>query len=183
MVPVKTVTASIDTHVWRPTHTWAPEARPPSLWSYVVEAGSLTERLKTKAGSAFHVRVLEEGVVPLLAEDAALLHAQAGEQGFMRQVYLCGSEPMVYARSLAVGEGARWLGELGDNPLGQKVFAEKDVRRSPIEATHLSPGQPLYDAAVVQLSRKPAELWARRSLLTVKGAAILIYECFLPGLA
>lgn len=180
---MKAATASIDTHVWRPTHAWAPEVRPPALWPFLVEAGSLTERLKTKAGGAFHVRVLEEGGVALAAEDAALLSARAGEQGFMRQVYLCGSEPLVYARSLAVGEGARWLQELGDNPLGQKVFAEKGVRRSPIEATHLSPGQPLYDAAVVQLSRKPAELWARRSLLSVKGAVILIYECFLPGLA
>jgi len=171
-------------HVWRPTHAWAPEARPHTLWPYVVEAGSLTERLKAKAGSSFHVRVLEEGSAPLSADDAALLKATPGEPGFMRQVYLCGSEPLVYARSLAVGEGARWLQELGDNPLGAKVFAEKkDVRRSPIEATHLSPGQPLFDAAAVQLSRKPVELWARRSLLTVKGAAILIYECFLPGLA
>lgn len=180
---MKTATASIDSHVWRPIHAWAPEVRPQALWPYLVEARSLTERLRAKAGGAFHVRVLEEGAVALPAEDAALLHIKAGEQGFMRQVYLCGSEPMVYARSLAAGEGARWLEELGDNPLGQKVFAEKDVRRSPIEATHLSPGQPLYEAAVVRLDRKPAELWARRSLLTVKGAAILIYECFLPGLA
>ena len=173
----------MDDHVWRPVHAWAPEARPRALWSYVVEAGSLTERLKTKAGSGFHVRVLEEGAVALSPDDAALLQAGAGEIGFMRQVYLCGSEPLVYARSLAVGEGARWLRELGDNPLGAKVFAEKDVRRSPIEATHLSPGQPLFEAAAAQLNRKPMELWARRSLLTVKGAAILIYECFLPGLA
>ena len=174
----------MDDHVWRPIHSWAPEARPHTLWPYVVEGGSLTERLKTKAGGAFHVRVLEEGAVTLSAEDASLLQAKPGASGFMRQVYLCGSEPLVYARSLAVGEGARWLQELGDNPLGAKVFADKkDVRRSPIEATHLSPGQPLFDAAVTQLEHKPGELWARRSLLTVKGAAILIYECFLPGLA
>jgi len=172
----------MDDHVWRPIHAWAPEARPQGLWPFVVEAGSLTERLKTKVGSAFHVRVLEEGATPLAAEDAALLQAKPGEPGFMRQVYLCGSEPLVYARSLAVGEGARWLQELGDNPLGAKVFAEKGVHRTPIQATHLSPGQPLFDAAAAGLSSKPMELWARRSLLTVKGATILIYECFLPGL-
>ena len=180
---MKTATAALDDHVWRPVHAWAPEARPHTLWPYVVEVGSLTERLKAKAGGAFHVRVLEEGAAQLSAEDGALLQAKAGEPGFMRQVYLCGSEPLVYARSVAVGEGARWLQELGDNPLGAKVFAEKDVRRSPIQATHLSPGQTLFDAAVARLERKPMELCARRSLLTVKGAAILIYECFLPGLA
>lgn len=170
-------------HVWRPTHAWAPEVRPQTLWPYVVETGSLTERLKAKAGGTFHVRVLEEGPAALAAEDATLLSAKPGESAFLRQVYLCGSEPLVYARSLALGEGAHWLQELGDNPLGSKVFAvKKDVQRSPIEATHLSPGQPLFDAAVARLGSKPTELWARRSLLKVKGAAILIYECFLPGL-
>ena len=119
----------------------------------------------------------------LLPQDAALLHAKAGELAFLRQVYLCGAEPLVYARSVAVGEGARWLKELGESPLGARVFAEKDARRGPIEITCLAPGEPLYEAAVPGLARKPRELWARRSLLTVGAAAILIYECFLPGLA
>lgn len=179
---MKSAAASIPFQSWRLLLSWPADVRPASLWPFIAETGSLTERLKAKAGSAFHVEVLKESEMRLLPQDAVLLRAKAGEPGFLRQVYLCGAEPLVYARSVATGEGARWLKELGEKPLGQRAFAEKDVHREPIEATCLARGEPLYEAAVAGLTRKPTELWARRSLLTVAGATILIYECFLPGL-
>jgi chorismate--pyruvate lyase len=179
---LKDAAAAIAFHSWKALLSWPADTRPVTLWPFIAEAGSLTERLRAKAGGAFHVQVLKESEVQLLTQDAALLQAKAGEPAYLRQVYLCGAEPLVYARSVAVGEGRRWLKELGDNPLGQRVFADKDSRRGPIEVTCLAPGEPLYDAAVTGLSDKPGKLWARRSLLTVSGAAILIYECFLPEL-
>lgn len=179
---MKAAAASIAFQSWKALPSWPVDARPVALWPFIAEAGSLTERLKAKAGAAFHVRVLKESGVQLLAQDAALLHASAGEPAYLRQVYLCGAEPLVYARSVAVGEGSRWLKELGENPLGQKVFADRHARRGPIEVARLTPGEPLYEAAVAGLGAKPGTLWARRSLLTVGAAAILIYECFLPGL-
>lgn len=169
---------------WQPLESWPANARPARLWPYLSEIGSLTERLRVRAGRGFHVQVLKQGPAPLVPEDASLLGAQAGDAAFVRQVYLCGNEPWVYARSLAVGEGERWLMELGEKPLGERVFAERETRRGPIQAREIGPGQPLYLEATAGLAydyRRP--LWARRSLLTVNGAGILIYECFLPGLA
>ncbi|HEV2320814.1 MAG TPA: chorismate lyase [Gammaproteobacteria bacterium] len=179
---MKATAASIPFHSWRSLPSWSADARPAALWPYLSEAGSLTERLKAKAGAAFHVQVLQVQAAPLLPQDAALLYARTGEPAYLRQVYLCGEQPLVYARSVAVGEGARWLKGLGDNPLGARVFAERDARRGPIEVACLMPGEPLHTAAVAGLPRVPQELWARRSLLTVRAAAILIYECFLPEL-
>lgn len=179
---MKAIAASIPFHSWRSLPSWPAAARPAALWPYLSEAGSLTERLKAKVGTAFQVQVLKEQAAPLLPQDAALLYARTGEPAYLRQVYLCGERPLVYARSVAVGEGARWLKALGDNPLGARVFAERDARRGPIEVTCLAPGEPLYAAAVAGLPHAPQELWARRSLLTVGTAAILIYECFLPEL-
>ena len=179
---MKAAAASVAFQSWKALPSWSADAWPVALWPFIAETGSLTERLKAKAGAAFHVQVLKESEVGLLAQDAALLHAKIGEPAYLRQVYLCGEQPLVYARSVAVGEGRRWLKELGDNPLGQRVFAAKDARRGPIEATSLAPGEPLYEAAVANLAAEPGRLWARRSLLTVGDAAILIYECFLPGL-
>ena len=179
---MKAAAASVAFQNWKALPSWPLDARPASLWPFIAEAGSLTERLRAKAGAAFHVQVLKESETALLTQDAVLLHAKAGEPAYLRQVYLCGAEPLVYARSVAVGEGRRWLKELGDNPLGQRVFAAKDARRGTIEATCLAPGEPLYEAAVTGLAAQPGKLWARRSLLTVGDAAILIYECFLPGL-
>lgn len=180
---MKAAAAAIAFQSWRALPSWPADARPAALWPFLSEAGSLTERLRAKAGASFHVQVLKEGEARLLAQDAMLLRAKAGEPAFLRQVYLCGAEPLVYARSVATGEAARWLKELGENPLGTRVFAEKDAHRGTIEITRLACGEPLYEAAVAGLMHEPAELWARRSLLTVGAAAILIYECFLPGLS
>lgn len=169
---------------WRPLESWPANARPATLWPYLSEIGSLTERLRAKAGRGFHVQLLKQGPLDLGVEDAALLGARAGDTAFLRQVYLCGAEPWVYARSLAAGDAEGWLKELGDKPLGERVFAERDTRRGPIEVREIGPGHPLYAEATAGLAyeyRRP--LWARRSLLTVNGAGILIYECFLPGLA
>ena len=157
--------------------------RPALLWPILSEIGSLTERLRTKAGRGFHVQLLKQGSIPLNAEDAEMLGVPPGSAAFERQVYLCGPEPWVYARSLAAGDGERWLKELGTTPLGEKVFAERDARRGPILATQIGPGHPLYREATAGLAYEYSRpLWARRSLLTVNGAAILICECFLPGL-
>lgn len=173
--------AAVAYQSWKPLADWPVPSRP-ALWPYLAEAGSLTERLKARAGAAFHVEVLKETPVKLLPQDASLLGAKSGEAAYLRQVYLCGAEPLVYARSVAVGEGARWLRELGKHPLGERAFAEKDVARGTIEVTELAAGEPLHTAAVAGLARRPAALWARRSLLTVSKASILIYECFLPEL-
>jgi chorismate--pyruvate lyase len=173
--------------IWRRLEAWPAAARPAGLWPFISEAGSLTERLRARAAQDFKVRVLQEGPHVLSAEDAAFVGAEAGDSAFMRQVYLCGREPWVYARSLgAVAQGgARWLKRLGEQPLGDRVFAEADTRRGAIEVAQLSAGQPLYEDAVMGLGADPVMplLWARRSILSVGGARLLIYECFLPGLA
>lgn len=169
---------------WRALESWPAQTRPTKLWPYLAEIGSLTERLRARAGREFHVQLLKQGRAALAAQDAASLSARPGDSAFVRQVYLCGKEPWVYARSLALGEGERWLTDLGKTPLGQKVFAEPETRRGPIEAAEIGPADPLYRDAMAGLAFEYTRpLWARRSLLNVNGAAILIYECFLPGLS
>lgn len=162
---------------------WPAARRPAALWSFIAESGSLTERLKAKAGADFHVQLLRQGHFALDEEDMGLLDAKPEEAGFVRQVYLCGRGPLVYARSLAVGAAERWLRELGEQPLGERVFAEADARRGPIQVAELNPHDHLYKEAVAGLPGHPeGPLWARRSLINVGGAGILIYECFLPAL-
>lgn len=153
-----------------------------ALWPYLTSAGSLTEMLRTKAGVSFHVDVLSEAEQALEPEDAALLEVAPRSPGYVRQVRLCGPEPWVYARSITHGGGERWLKQLGDQPLGERVFAAPDARRGPIQIAHLHPGDTLFELAAEQQEHPPVSLWARRSVLQVGGAAILIYECFYPEL-
>ncbi len=168
--------------LWRSLDAWPADARPAALWPFIAEAGSLTEKLKAKAGAAFRFRLLSESAHALGAEDAALLGVMEGAEGFLRQVDLGGAEPWVYARSLAAGEGVRWLKALGQQPLGQRVFGARDTTRGPIQAARLAAGDPLLEAAAANRGRPLTELWARRSVLKAGGTAILIYEFFYPEL-
>lgn len=174
------------TQIWRTVDQWPAALRPRALWPFIAEAGSLTERLRERSGGRFQVQVLAQGHASLHQEDIELLGAKPDEAGYVRQVFLCGREqPWVYARSLVAGAADHWLKELGERPLGDQVFARTDARRGTIEAAKLDPRHALYKEAVAHLTpaerqRATGELWARRSLLTVEGVHILIYECFLP---
>ncbi len=181
--------AVTNAQIWRSLDEWPESARPKELWPYLSESGSLTERLRARA-PGFKVQIVSQGHATLSDEDSSLLGAKPEEAGYIRQVYLCGAaeEPWVYARSVVAGPSERWLKELGEQPLGDRVFAAPDARRSPIVVAKLEPRHVLHKEAVLRLPvRLRAEasgaLWARRSRLTVGDAHILIYECFLPALA
>lgn len=173
---------------WRPVHHWPAAARPAALWPLITETASLTERLRQRAGDTFSVRLLSHSHAVLSAEDAVLLGSKPDAAGYVRRVFLYGrGRPWVYARSLAAGRAESWLKNLGAQPLGERVFLHADARRSPVEAAHLDLHHHLCKEALAHLDEseratlaKP--LWARRSLITVEGAGILIYECFLPAL-
>ncbi|HEY1773236.1 MAG TPA: chorismate lyase [Gammaproteobacteria bacterium] len=176
------------TQIWRSLDEWPASARPAQLWAYLSEAGSLTERLRAKAGD-LQVQILSQGHAVLSEDDMTLLGAKPDEAGYVRQVFLCGPgrEPWVYARSVVAGPAERWLKELGERPLGDKVFANADAERSPIAVAKLEPRHVLHKEAVAllpasQRGAASSALWARRSRLSVGGGHILIYECFLPAL-
>lgn len=172
---------------WRVLDAWPAADRPEHLWPFIAEEGSLTQLLRQQAGDDFHLRVLSERELPLPAADAGLLGATAGEPASQREVYLCGMLPLVYARSIATQRagGERWLKELGERPLGDRVFAEKGARRGPIQVTQIVPGHQLFEDALAGMRERPVAdlMWARRSVLVSGEAHILIYECFLPGLS
>lgn len=164
-------------------------ARPAGLWAFLSEAGSLTERLRARAGD-LTVQLLSQGHATLSDEDMTLLGAKPDEAGYVRQVFLCGpgQQPWVYARSVVAGASEDWLKGLGEKPLGDRVFSDPAAARSPIEVAQLEPRNILHKEAVAQLpaaerARASGSLWARRSRLSVEGGHILIYECFLPALA
>ncbi|MGB9430558.1 MAG: chorismate lyase [Gammaproteobacteria bacterium] len=173
--------ASDQTGFWKPPDSWTAEQRPKALWPWIVHAGSLTEKLRATVGDTFHVQVVHEGNAQLNDEDARLLQVTPSSMTRVREVYLCGDIPWVFARTLAPAEGGRWLDKLGTQPLGERVFAEAGTHRTPIEAARLDETQPLYQAAIKGMARRPEFLWARRSVLTVRGGRLLIYECFLSG--
>ncbi|MGH8397784.1 MAG: chorismate--pyruvate lyase family protein [Gammaproteobacteria bacterium] len=180
-LPTTLIVKTSDSHIglWKPLAAWPIESRPQALWPWLSHAGSFTQKLRAAAGDAFHVEVLREGVTQLNVDDAVLLHTLPGTAARLREVHLCWNKPWVYARTLSVAESGHWLDGLGTQPLGDRVFAESDTQRSPIEAAQLNAAQPLYGVALKGVLHNPACLWARRSVLTVHGSRLLIYEVFL----
>ncbi|MGH8370144.1 MAG: chorismate--pyruvate lyase family protein [Gammaproteobacteria bacterium] len=167
---------------WRALAAWPDAERPTALWPWLTHSGSLTQKLRELAGAAFHVEVLRESGTELGVEDAQLLAIAPGSTAQLREVYLCGTQPLVFGRTLAPDHGAaRWLERLGAQPLGDRVFADQDTARGEIEVQRVTASDAFYRAAVRGLAEPPGWLWARRSVLRVKAARLLIYECFLPG--
>ena len=165
--------------LWQPLAAWPVERRPKTLWPWLSHVGSLTEKLRAAVGTAFHVQVLHEGSAPLQADDAQLLHTLPGTATHMREVYLCGIAPRVYARTLAAADAVHWLVRLNTQPLGDRVFADPGTQRLSIQVACLGPGHFLYRAALRPLKRNSGVLWARRSVLMAGDDRLLIYECFL----
>ncbi len=180
--PVAQIRKSLNNDVlWRPLEAWPVEQRP-ALWTWLQDTGSLTQKMRATAGSVFHVQVLHEGRTLLDSENAHLLQTHTGNAALERRVYLCADTPWVYAHTLALTESGQWLDRLGNHPLGDRIFANAAAQRSAIEVAQLDPRQELYQAALQDPEMEPSILWARRSVLTVDGQRLLIYECFLPGM-
>ena len=97
--------------------------------------GSLTGRLK-RLGERFEVQTLRQRVAPLLREERRELGAG---RHLVREVILrVDGQPLVWARSVAPARSLcgpwRALAGLGSRPLGQLLFDDPRVARSPLRA-------------------------------------------------
>lgn len=164
------------------------DSRPAAaLWSWLTEHGSLTARLRTRCGAAFRLRVLAESTGMLGREDSAPLGLGAGTRGLIREVTLnCGTATLIYARSViperTLAAGNNWLAHLGEKPLGDVLFGLPGIEREPIEVACLQAGHGLLQRVSSKIKPDIPQLWARRSLLQLRGGPLLICECFLPEL-
>lgn len=152
-------------------------ALPPLLENWLLEPGSLTARLKSRARD-FKLQVMQQQqqelpvfLQPLLPE---IKIAQC------REVLMsCNSLPCVYAQSwlpLQALSALQPLAELGEQPLGEVIFQQKNVARGVVEVARVKLHQPL--AATVT----SGEYWARRSIFTLAGQSLLVAEVFLDGI-
>ncbi|PQA49425.1 chorismate--pyruvate lyase family protein [Amnimonas aquatica] len=166
---------------WQPPRLWLPPARrwqrppPPPLLTWLDEPASLTARLQRLAGGKLRVRVLREGWARPTAEERRRLRLTAREYAWVREVLLIGDgEPWVQARSILprrslTGAGRR-LARLGNRSLGGLLFRDPALRRGAIDIAELPP----HDGQ--------APAWGRRSVLHLRGHAVLVAEAFLPAL-
>lgn len=154
--------------------------------AWLTDQGSLTQRIMARC-PRFAVRHVQQQRAAAARDEALLCGLKPTCTTTLREVYLyCHNTPVIFAHSVlpaaSLHGGWHGLGKLGSRPLGGALFANPLVQRAPLQFTRLSPRHRLYQRACAQLPVRPACLWARRSLFTLRGRSILVTEVFLPGI-
>ena len=171
---------------WMPARRLQRRWVPPELRSWLFETSSLTRRLQQCGQGQFSVRVLQQSWCRPLQNERRAIGMPDHEWALIRQVQLlCGQQPVVYARTaIPVGtlRGAqRRLAQLGDRPLGALLFADKSVRRGPLEVARISSTCQGY-VTMTGGARAVGDIWGRRSLFHFGSHPLLVSEVFLPAI-
>ncbi len=159
---------------------------PAGLVAWLTDPGLLTDRIRSVCGGAPAVRVVDERLGFLTAEQQALLEAPAASC-FARQVQLTGAgQTWVFAESLVPDHTLElhpWLAELGDSSLGATLAGLAGVSRGPFEFAPLPASHPLAASALARRELAPDVVWARRSWFALRGRRLLVQEVFLMDAA
>jgi chorismate--pyruvate lyase len=160
---------------------------PPELRDWLLDGGSLTDRLRRSCRGRFSVRVLDEGWRRPRLDEARTLGVPPASLGWVRQVQLlCDRRPLVFARTVVpvttLTGAQRQLASLGERPLGAFLFADPGMRRAVVELACLRPGDAMFAEAAVDLRPGPDCIWGRRSVFHVGGKPLLVTEVFLPSI-
>jgi chorismate--pyruvate lyase len=173
--------------IWVPRSRLARAQVPARQLSWLLEEGSLTERLVAACGEAFRVEVLAQGRERPFADEAAALALPPGRFALVREVRLvCGRDVWVRARTVIppatlTGRERRLL-YLGNRSLGATLFSDPSMTRGVAEFARLAPGQALYARISAGLSDPPPEIWGRRTVFRLADKPLLVSEYFLPAI-
>lgn len=164
-----------------------PPSAPPRLRPWLSDPGSLTARIRARC-RGFSVRVLNQGLARVHADEGAVLGLRAGALAWLREVVLeADGVAVVYARSVMPranlrGPWNRFAG-LGNRPLGAALFADPRIIRQPLHLARLDARDRRYHLAARIAPPGGPSLWARRSLFLLGGRKLLVCEVFLAGIA
>ncbi len=154
---------------------------------WLFDSESLTKRLRQAGRGDFRVQLLKQQLErPLLCERRALKMDDRAI-ALVRQVHLyCAGELTIYARTvmpLTVLRGrSRALAKLGGRPLGEMLFRDKSMRRSPMEIARIETGDLFYHWGVPDAQIAQGQIWGRRSVFRLGGKPLLVNEVFMPPL-
>lgn len=168
---------------WRHYHRVPRSAISAPLRPWLLDQGSLTERLIAASGGEFKVEVLKQcWELPRLSECRAL-GLGTREKALVREVLLYGhDQPWVYARSIlpmkTLTGRLRSMRKLDNRPLGALLFSDPSMTRSGMELACLTPQNTTVPK---QLGEFNHPLWGRRSVFWLNQKPLLVSEIFLPS--
>ncbi len=160
---------------------------PCELQHWVLDSGSLTERLQNAAQGQFQVRVMRLRRERPMWSERQRLNMPDEQLALVRHVLLLGrGQPWVFARTVIPVislEGAlRHLTHLGDKPLGAVLFSDQSLSRSELEITACDSKADLFNEITACSQQFSGTIWGRRSVFQLKGQPLLVSEFFLPDI-
>lgn len=148
------------------------------IHSWLLEPGSLTQRLRIRYGDRFGVVLLAQRLGIPYVEERKALALGPGAKVVIREVGLmAGQSPVILARSIIPQDTVQYadprLARLGNQPLGEILFTHPELGRKTLEWTKV----PLRSRWADK------EVMGRRSLYTLRQSfPLLVAEFFLPAL-
>lgn len=140
---------------------------------WLLDKGSLTQNVKNLAPGRFSLKLLARHFAAPCLSECKALNIKSRHEAYIREVALCvDAQAHIYARSIiprsTLTASERQLLKLNNKPLGEFLFAHKNMRRGPIE--------------IKQSQLNGETVWARRSIFYVNDKPLLVSEYFLPSL-
>lgn len=167
---------------WHP----APVSAPVDIRWWLLNRDSLTRLIQARCDH-FRVEPVFQALANVCIDELEVMSLRRPVHALVREVYLrCDESPVIFAHSVVKKEDLkrswRGLSRLGNQSLGTMLFTNPLIRRTPFAYKKLKPHHPLFGRACEKLRIRPASLWARRSLFTLRGQPILVTEVFLPAI-
>jgi len=165
-----------------------PGSAPPLLRPWLLEAGSLTARLRAHSRH-FEVRLLRQSHGVCQPDQAAAIGLSRAARVREREVLLCcDGEPVVYAHTVTALSGAAdwpFFQRLGQRSLGTALFSDPLIARGCLQHARLHARHALARraAAAAPACSNERVLHARRCLYRRHRGLLLVTELFLPTLA
>lgn len=169
---------------WRRYHSFYGRHIVADCLDWLLEQGSLTQRLKQACGCRpFRVKLLGESYRYATLDEAHVLGIPNGVRVLVREVQLlCEEIPWVFARSLipvtSLKGSLQRLKRQGSRSLGATLFADQSLRRGPLEIHCIN----ATEIPVEMDPRRSVSVWGRRSVFYVQNRPLLVSEYFLPAL-
>lgn len=154
----------------------------PRLQAWLLDTGSLTEKLQTRC-STFKLTLIGQEHSQITDEEFQRVSAPSQQfdpqQWQVREVLLWGdNQPWVFARSVIPQQLCESdFVNLNTQPLGQLIFNDKRFKRMPFEVTNISPSQDFLEKLRISSNK---DLWGRRSAFSFEGLKMTVSEIFLP---
>ena len=165
---------------WRDYHHYLKPTLPEQAEHWLLDRGSLTQRLIKASNNRFSVSIVQQGWQRPRLSEAALLEIPQGQRAIIREVLLlCDGQPWVFARSVMPVQSLtgrlRRLRQFKNSSLGELLFRDPSMRRGPFQISQIDGDSGQLPARV----RSPGLLWGRRCRFELSGKPIMVSEIFL----